>query len=328
MRPFIHYQAASVQEACELLKQYQGLAKVNAGGSDLLTVLRANIIDPYPAAVIDLKKIPNLSFIHYDGSELSIGALTTLNEICKSEIISKYYPALHEAAQAVASPQIRNVGTIGGNLCQDNRCWYYRYPDRLGGGSITCLRKGRGKCYAPLGDNRYHAIMGVKGCYAVCPSDTAIALTALDAQIVIASPEGSRKVPIRQFYHPLGNALKPDEIVTEIQIASGGNNTQSFIKHAQRNAIDFAIASAAAVLDVQDGQIKNASLVLGAIAPTPVFLEEASQMLIGKCVKEDLLEHIADLALAGSRPLRDNKYKVSLSKNLLKKVIERALEKA
>lgn len=329
MKQFAHYHASSEAEACSLLARYEGRAKVIAGGSDLVTVLRADILPSYPEAVINLKSVPGLDDIREEEAYLYIGAMTTLDTLGKSEVICQKYPALAQAARAVASPQIRNVGTLGGNLCQDTRCWYYRYPDRLGGGSVECPRKGKGGCLAPRGDHRYHAIMGVKGCFAVCPSDTAVALTALKAEIVISGAETERCIPIDEFFHPMGNVLKNDEIVREIRIPTkNAGCSQSFIKHAQREAIDFAIASAAAVLTVTDGVVTAAALALGAVAPTPVNAKEAADRLVGRPIGEAVLNEVADAALAGARPMKQNRYKVSLCKNLLKRAIIEAAKAA
>ncbi len=157
----------------------------------------------------------------------------------------------------MASPQIRNVATLGGNLCQEVRCWYYRYPNHLGG-ALSCARKGKGPCLAIKGDNRYHAVLGGKKCFAVCPSDTAVALAALDAQLVIAGPEGQRKMALNDFYNPLGLGIKWNEILSEIEIPVINHSTkQHFFKFTLRRPIDFAIVSLAVVITEDHGMCQE-----------------------------------------------------------------------
>lgn len=326
MKAFQHFDAESLDDACRLLREYKGEAKANAGGSDLLTVLRADLLPRYPKAIINLKTIPGLEYVREENGYLQIGAMTTLDTIARSKLIRGRYSALAEAAQAVASPQIRNVGTLGGNICQDSRCWYYRYPSRLGGGPLNCNRKGSGGCLAVRGDNRYHAILGGGKCFGVCPSDTAIALVALDAQLIITSIRGERRLAMAEFYHILGNNLEPDELIREIIVpirsCSGG---QSFVKYSQRNAIDFAVVSAAAVVAAKNGICTDARIVLGAVAPMPVRANAAEQILIGEPVSEALLEAAAEAALSEACPLSGNAYKVKIAKTLLKRAVRNAM---
>ena len=327
MKNFVHFNASSLGEATQILAEYNGRAKVNAGGSDLLTVLRADILPDYPEAIVNLKTIPDLDYIAEDEDYLHIGALTTLDEIEKSPLICKKYRVLAQAARTVASPQIRNVGTLGGNICQDTRCWYYRYPSRLGGGPLPCPRKGHGGCLAVRGDNRYHAIMGGKGCFAVCPSDTAIALTALDAHLLIVGTESERRVAVADFYHPLGNILEADEVVREIQIPCRKLcSRQGFVKYAQRKAIDFAISSAAVVYELEEEICTDARLVLGAVAPIPVRAAEAERLMIGQPITEQLLDAVCEAALVGARPLSKNAYKIKMTQTLIKRAILSTLE--
>ena len=253
-----------------MLKAYRGKAKLIAGGTDLLGILKDRILPDYPEAIINIKTIPGLDYIKEDAKGLKIGALTTLSDIAKSPVVKEKYKVLAEAAYAVATPQIRNMATLAGNLCQDVRCWYYRYPHAIGG-RILCLRKGSGPCLAVSGDNRYHAILGGKGCFAVCPSDTAVALTALDAKIKIAGLRKKRIVPVKDFFTTLGNVLEPGEMVTEIQLPKPPDRAkQTFLKLTLRKPVDFAIVSVASVITLEDGICKDASIVLGAVAPVPI----------------------------------------------------------
>ncbi len=322
MKDFLHYRPASVDEACELLATYRGRAKLNGGGSDLVTVLRGSILEEYPEAIIDLKNIRALSYIHEEADGLHVGAATTLSEIEKNALVREQYPALGQAARAVASPQIRNVGTLAGNLCQDIRCWYYRYPDRLGGGALPCARKGEKGCLAVRGDNRYHAIMGAKGCFGVCPSDTAVALCALNAQLCIIRSGARRWLPVSEFYGYLGNVLADDELVREIMIpASSRGLPQHFVKFAQRKAIDFAIASAAACYRLEDGKCRDVRVFMGAVAPMPFRAAEAEAVLEGQLLTPQLTEKAADAAVSQARPLRDNSYKIDIAKTMVYRAV-------
>ncbi|NJD60158.1 MAG: molybdopterin dehydrogenase, partial [Anaerolineae bacterium] len=182
MNKFTHINATSIEEAVLLLQRYRGRANLIAGGTDLLGKLKDEVMPAYPEAIINLKSIPGLDFIHYENEMLKIGALTRLADIAAEPIIQSQYSALAQAASRTASPHLREMGTLGGNLCQDIRCWYYRSPNNR----FPCLRKSAGRCYALTGDDRYHSIFGgsvEEGCIAVHPSDTAPALIALNAQI-------------------------------------------------------------------------------------------------------------------------------------------------
>ena len=184
MKPFTHYNARSIKETISLLLEYEEKAMINAGGTDLLGAMRDNCMPEYPEAIINIKTINDLDYIRKNQKGLRIGALAKLADIARSSEAKEGFNLLAEAAYSVASPHIRNMATLGGNLCQGVRCWYYRYPHQIGG-PILCARKGSGPCHAVRGDNRYHAVLGGKKCFAVCPSDIAVALAAFDARIVI-----------------------------------------------------------------------------------------------------------------------------------------------
>jgi xanthine dehydrogenase YagS FAD-binding subunit len=314
-------EAYSVKEACELLDEYRGKARLNAGGSDFLSVLKGDILPDYPEAVIDIKTIQGLDFIRRDGDALRIGALALLSDIAQSSLIKERYGSLLEATLSVGSPQIRNIATIGGNLCQDSRCWYYRYPRHIGG-PILCLRKGKGPCLAVKGDNRYHAILEGKRCFSVCPSDLAAVLCALDAEIAIAGLKSERRVALKDFYHPLGNVLEGDEMIKEIVIPGRNKPTrQKYMKFTLRKPIDFAIVSVAAVVTVQKRSCTDARIVLGAVAPTPYRAEAAEKAMIGRALTESVAAKAAERAVAGAKPLSQNAYKVDIAKTLVRRAI-------
>jgi len=321
MKFFNHVNAKTIGEAAKLLSVYKGKAKLIAGGTDLLGILKDRILPAYPELIVNIKTVSGLDYVEEDGKGLRIGALTKLTDIARSSKVRGEYRMLTEAALAIATPQIRNMGTIGGNLCQDVRCWYYRYPHQVGG-RILCLRKGSGPCWAAPGDNRYHAILKGKRCFAVCPSDMAIALTALDAKIKIARLGGVRAVPVKDFFKTLGNVLGPDEIVTEIQVPKPPERAkQTFLKFRLRKSVDFAIVSVASVITVEDGACKDARIILGAVAPTPVRATEAEDTIKGKTIKETTAAEAAEAAMTGAKPLSMNAYKVEITKTLLKRAI-------
>ncbi len=321
MKPFEHLNAKTVEEACGLLQRYKGQARINAGGTDLLSVLKDRILPGDPEALINIKTIPDLDTIREDRDGLSIGALTRLSTVAASPVVRERYTVLAEAARAVATPQIRNMGTIGGNLCQDVRCWYYRYPSSIGG-PIRCLRKGSGPCLAVSGDNRYHAILEGKRCFAVCPSDTAVALAALDARIRVAGPAGEREIAVTDFFGPLGNALRQDEIVTEVKVPRAPDPVkQTFLKFTLRSPVDFAVASVALVGAFEGERWRDVRIVLGAVAPRPVRARKAETLLMGRPVDRDAAREAAEQAVADAKPLSMNAYKVEIAKALIQRAI-------
>ena len=321
MRPFTHVNARSVKEACKLLADYDGRAVLNAGGTDLLGTLKGDYLIEYPEALVNIKTIAGLDRIAESKGTLRIGALAKLSALVNSALLNERYAALAEAARTVATPQIRNVATLGGNLCQDVRCWYYRYPRHIGG-PILCARKGKRPCLAVKGDNRYHALMGAKKCFAVCPSDTAVALAALDGQITIAGPEGERKIPVTDFYHPLGNSLKRGEMVTGVEVPSVERESrETFLKFTLRKPVDFAIVSVATVITIEGGLCTDARIALGAMAAGPVRAKKAEELLVGRPIDETSAADASEAALAGAKPLSMNAYKIEIAKTLVKRAI-------
>jgi len=321
VKTFEHFDAASVEEALSLLKKYGGKARVMAGGTDLLGVLKDEILEDYPEVLVNIKSIPELDRIKEDSHGLRIGALTKLDHVASSPAIKAEYHALSEAAGSVASPEIRSMGTIGGNLCQDVRCWYYRYPHHMGG-RLLCYRKGSGPCHAVKGDHRYHAIMGGKVCLAVCPSDTATALLALQAEIQVVGARGTRTLSLEDFFTPVGNSLNKGELVTEIRVPRPvRGNRQAFLKFTVRKPIDFAIASIASVLTVEDGVCVDARIVLGGVAPVPLRAKGAERVVQGKPLDAKTAEEAADASVSGAKPRSGNAYKVEITKALVKRAL-------
>jgi xanthine dehydrogenase YagS FAD-binding subunit len=272
------------------------------------------VYSSYPEALINIKSIPGLEYIENGADTLRIGSLTKLEDIAESSEVNNKFSAIAEAAFAVGTPQLRNMGTIAGNLCQECRCWYLRASKNF----FYCYRKGGTLCYAIAGDNRYNAILGGQVCFAVHPSDTAIALTALNADIVTTA----RTIPIEDFYDVLGSKLADDEIISEIQVPVPTAGTkQTFIKFRQRKAIDFAISSVSTVITVEAGNVSDARVVLGGVAPIPYRARKAEDILKGSTLNETVAEDASEAAVDDARPLSGNAYLVPLTKSLVKRAI-------
>jgi xanthine dehydrogenase YagS FAD-binding subunit len=315
MKKFAYKNAENITDAASLLKT--GSAAILAGGTDILNLLKIEALNISPELLVNIKNIPGLDTISENASGLEIGASTRISSIASSEIIKSGYPMLANAAESVASPALREMGTIAGNLFQEVQCWYFR-RSILTGNTFDCLRKGGRQCYAVNGDNRYHAILGAKGCYAICPSDIAVALTALNASIITSK----RSIHIDDVYKVMGNNLDDDEIVTRIQVPAQTSGTrQVFIKFTFRPAIDFAIVSVGAVIDIDEGKVSDARIVLGAVAPTPYRATSAGEAIIGKTIDESIAETAGMAAVKDAKPLSHNRYKIQISKTLVKRAI-------
>jgi len=315
MKRFSYKNAKTISDAVSLMST--GNAEFLAGGTDILNLLKAEAYDKPPELLVNIKNIPGLDTISENPGGLEIGALTRISAIASSEVIKAKYPVLAKAAGSVASPAIREMGTIAGNLCQEVQCWYFR-RSFLTGNTFDCLRKGGHQCYAVTGDNRYHAILGAERCYAVCPSDIAVALTALNASIITSK----RTVKIDDFFKVMGNVLDDDEMVTGIFVPGQGSGTrQAYIKFALRPAIDFAIVSTAAVITTTDGKVSGARIVIGAVAPQPYRAGGAEEILKGKAIDEPVAEEAAAAAVRDARPLSNNRYKVQIAKTLVKRAV-------
>ncbi len=318
MDNFDYIKAGSLAEAFKALST-KG-ARLLAGGTDLLGCARDGV---FPVEkVVSISNIKELKGItaRPDGG-LRIGALTSLADIAADASLTRKYQALAQAAAAVGTPQIREQGTLGGNICQRPRCWYFR-------GDFLCLKKGGSVCYAVTGENQYHAIFGGSPCFFVHPSDAAVALAALQAQVRVAGPSGSRTVRMDNFFVGPGksidkeNVLLPNEIVTEIHLPPASGEVKSvYRKIASRGSWDFALASVAAVLQLENGNIRTASLVLGGVAPYPWRIGAAEKLLAGKKLDKALAAAAGNEAVAGARPLGENGYKVDMVKGAVEEVL-------
>ena len=324
MPNFSYVRIRSLKEATEHLSS-DG-ARIHAGGTDLLGCLRDNVFGA--TKVVSISGLKNLRGIEEtkEGG-LRIGALTTITEIADSEKVRDHYPALAKAASEVASPQLRNQGTIGGNLCQKPRCWYYR-------GEFHCLRKGGPTCYAYQGVNQFHCIFGSGGiCYITHPSDTAPALVAYQATLRILGPRGTKLLPIEKFYVLPSQdvrketVLKPNEILTEILLPPQSKGLlSSYRKVRARQSWDFALAGVALALKLKEDRVEKARVVLSGAAPIPWRSKEAEQTLTGNPLNTDTITRAVNAALKNAEPLEKNSYKIPLFQGILEEEL-RAIAK-
>ena len=295
--------------------------RIHAGGTDLLGCLSDRVFTADKVVSItglsELRGIKRSS----DGG-LTIGALTTLAQLAADPAIFKDYPALAQAALSAASPQLRNQGTLGGNLCQRPRCWYFR-------GDFHCLRKGGNLCYAVSGRNEYHCIFGGDACYIVHPSDTAPALVALGARVHINGASGSRAIPLESFFVPPSkdiareNVLAPNEILTNVSLpAPAPNQRSSYRKMRARGAWDFALAGVALSLRLGvGGEVEGARVVLSGVAAVPWRVAEAEKALTGKRITDETASAAAEICIKGVEPMEHNGYKVKLVRALVEEAL-------
>jgi xanthine dehydrogenase YagS FAD-binding subunit len=296
-----------------------------AGGQDLLTTMKD--YTSRPTRLVNLKNIRGLDRITLTPRGLSIGALVTLTELEEHPGVRKSFPGLAEAAHSVATPQIRNLGTVGGNLCQRPRCWYFRLEE------VVCLKKGGSECYAAGGENKYHAILGGGPSFIVHPSDLAPMLVALGARATIAGARGKRVIRLDQFFTLPSegnirreNVLKNDDIITEIFVPSSPLAARStYLKFKERESLDFALASVAVALRLTPGgNVNDVRIVLGGVAPIPWRVPAAEIFLTGNNLKPATLAEAAKMALRGAQPLEKNAYKVPLAQTLIRRALVKA----
>ena len=324
MPAFELFQPASVDEALALLREHRGRAWVLAGGLDSFDWLKDRI--KRPGVVVDLSGVQELRGIRPAGGGLEIGAMTTLTEVVEHQTVRERYSILLDAAEAAASPQIRNQGTIGGNVAQDTRCWYYR-------SGWECYRAGGNICYAdtPVAVNREHAILGADRCVAVNPSDTAPALIALGATMTIRDDRRTRVVTAEDFFIGPGTditrmtVIEPGDLLTAIQLPSDWAGAEFYFEKVRdRNVWDFALVSVASAMVTTGGTIDRIRLVVNGVAPEPVRLARVEEAIRGLPRNEATAETAGRLAIEGVRPLHHNAYKVPLMRNLVTRAVRGA----
>jgi len=322
MQAFEYANPTTLQEALGLLGSKWGETDVLAGGTDLISLMKEYLATP--KRVVNIKGIKELGGIQATKTGIRIGATVTLEELLENAEVRKAFPALTEAARGVSSPQIRNMGTVAGDLCQRPRCWYYRQ-----GYGVLAMKDG--KSLVTDGENRYHAILGNAGpAYFVSASSLGPALVALNAKVRLATASGHRDVSASKFFvtpqneHAREIALLPNEIVTEITVPhEGAKNATYEVRH--KEALDWPLATASVSLKMKGSTVSSARVVLGHVAPTPWVAAGAEQVLAGKAVTPESAEEAAKAALADAKPLSQNGYKVQLARVAVKRALLEAV---
>jgi len=325
MEAFEYANPTTLPEALKMLGSNWSEAQVLAGGTDLISLMKEYVVSP--KRVVNVKAIAALHGVSKGAAGLRIGATTTLDELASNAMVRAEYPSLTTAVLGISSPQIRNMGTVGGDLCQRPRCWYFRN----GYGLLAMMD---GKSLVPDGENRYHAIFGGGPAYFVSASSLGPALVALGAKVKVQSATGTRTVDAANFFVSPKDEntreidLKPEEIVTEILVppAAGVKNATYEVRH--REAIDWPLATASVALKMSGGKISSAHVVLGHVAPTPYHAAKASEWLKGQSITEATAEQAAAAAVEGAQPLSQNEYKVQLAKVSVKRALLAAAGKA
>jgi len=328
MRPFTYASAGSLGEAIRLLGPggpSDGAVRALAGGTDLLTLMKADVVAP--AGLVDIKRAGVPRGIESTADGVTIGGLTTLAEIESSALLGERYTALAQAAALAATPQLRNVATIAGNLLQRPRCWYFRNRH------LGCWLKGGDDCPAREGENQLHAILGGGPCHAVHPSDLAPALVALDAQVRLQGPQGERTISVSELFALPANdrrhetRLAGDELIVSIRLPALPAGTRStFLKAMDRRVWAFALVGVAARMRREGARIAEARLTLGGVAPVPWPAPRAEEVLRGAETGPALFERAAALALEGAASLRLNGYKIPLARALVRRALEALAE--
>jgi xanthine dehydrogenase YagS FAD-binding subunit len=329
MKQFDLYEPTSVAEATGILNQFGATAKVVGGGSDLLGGIMKDWVAgkgmPIPAQLIDLTTVPDLKGIKSAADGYHIGATTTLTELMEHAELTAKVPLLGQSAASVASPLIRNFGTLGGNINQRPRCWFFR------GENFACYKKGGDFCYAVTGDNRFHAVIGGELCYIVHPSDTATALLALNAKATVAGPGGTRSLAFDDYFHGpredvlTENVLKANEVMTEVIVPTPAAGTKmAWNKLKDRQVYDFALVSVAVSFTTDGTSWTDGRVTLGGVAPVPYRATVVEQALKGKDIKATVKSAAAQLRTV-ARPMSLNAYKVDLAQALIERTILDAL---
>ena len=323
MRPFEYVSPSSRAQAVSLLGTAWGNTEILAGGTDLLALMKDDVVAP--TRLINIKQIKDLRGVSSSAQGLRIGALTTLGDLAGDANVKKNYPALAEALIEAASPQIRNLATLGGNLCQRPRCWYFR-------NGLGLLPKDEaGKELVAAGENRYHAILGNHGpAKFVSPSTVVPVLIAYGATVRIEGPNGKRELPLGKFFviprtdSEREHDLRPNEVITEVVIPPTAGVKAAHYEIRQKEAFDWPLALAAVALKMSGSKVQTARVVLGYVAPVPWPSPEAEQALQGQPVNEESARKAAEAALQHATPLSSNGYKVQLARVALKRAILKA----
>lgn len=325
MKPFKMALPRTVEEASKASEGSFDRAELLAGGTDLLGELKSGIRTP--EVVVNLKRIPGLDSIEMTDAGLMIGALARLSDVAAHESVQKSWPALAQTIGKTATPQIRNVATFGGNLCQRVRCWYYRDD------SYPCLKKGGTFCYAQQGENEYHSVFNNYVCCAPNPSNVAPVVVAYDAKIEIKSGGKTKLVDAEDFFiRPERDVtretiLDPGDVVTRVLLpTTGATRHSSYVESREKQSFDWALCGTAVALELDGKKITRARVVLGAVAPTPLRRPDLEKLLVGQTVDDALIARLQKTAVRGARPLAQNKFKLDLVKATVKRALTTALK--
>jgi xanthine dehydrogenase YagS FAD-binding subunit len=320
MREFKIAEPRTADEVAALLAETPETAALIAGGTDLLDGLKSGVAKA--ELVVDLRNVAGLAGVTPEKGGLRIGAMTRIVDLAGDAAVARDCPGLKEAALSLATPQLRNVGTVGGNLCQRPRCWYYRDAE------VVCRKKGGFNCFAFQGRNKYHALFGGGSCYIVFPSDLAPALISLGATATVATVKGDKELPLGSFYAlpdvdvSRETVLGKSEFLKSVWVpAPKAGQKSAYVKIKERGTWDFALVSAAVRGVMKDGALAEISIVMGGVAPVPWRLKKAEDVMRGKPVTEALIRAAADAALADASPLRENGYKADLVFAALKRAV-------
>jgi xanthine dehydrogenase YagS FAD-binding subunit len=319
LKSFAYVRPRSMEEAVKHLSV--GGARLHAGGTDLLGCLREHVFEA--TGVVSIRGIKSLRGITKTGTGgLRIGAMTTITDVEGNQEIKTHYRGLAQAASEVASPQLRNQGTLGGNICQKPRCWYYR-------GEFHCLRKGGDQCFAVGGENAYHCVFGGENCYYVHPADTAPALAALGAKVHVVGPKGKRTVPMESFFVPPSKdytretVLEQGEIVTDIELPPPDDGLRSsYRKVRARRSWDFALAGVALALVFSGEEVTKARVYLSGVAPIPWRANEVEAVITAQRLDGDLIRKASEAAVRNAQPMEQNGYKVPLIRAIVEEQLQ------
>jgi xanthine dehydrogenase YagS FAD-binding subunit len=320
VKPFAYVNPKTEREAVTALGTARGRVLPIAGGMDLLGMMKDYIAQP--DRLVNVKMLDGA--IGAAASGLQIGAAVKLVDLAEHPAVRREYPALADAAAEVGTPQIRHAGTVGGNLAQRPRCWYFRNEE------FDCLKKGGSRCFAVDGENQYHAILGGGPCFIVHPSSLAVPLLALGARVRVASPAGTREIEAAKFFvlpseniHQ-ENILAPNELITHVLVPPARGMKNATYEVRFKRSHDWPLAMASAVLDLSGGSVRSARIVMGAVAPVPWRSEAAEAALVGKTVTEETAAAAAEAAVKDAAPMTENAYKVQVARTAVKRAILKA----
>jgi xanthine dehydrogenase YagS FAD-binding subunit len=316
MKAFQYATALSTDSARELAADHGAYL---AGGNDLLGLLKEYLV-PGPNILVNIKSLPGLDKIERGNKSWTIGALVTVGEIERDSEVGKAFPGLHDAAMEIASPQIRNVATVGGNLAQHSRCWYYRHRDTV------CLKKGGDLCYARNSENRYHSLFTGNDCISPVVSSLATTFAALDATAIVLRDGKETRMSMAGLYQKAftdvvaHNSLNPGDMILKVEIPTARGRS-AYLQASDKHTFDWALVSCAAAANVVDGKLGQSRVALGSISPVPHQVEAANQFLDGKPLDDATASQAADMILAGAKPLEHNGYKVPMAHALIRRAL-------